>query len=145
MSEVTTRRCREEDFSEVFGLLKQLWPNQILDKDKMNRVFIRALRSRNELYDCAVEDGKVVGFCAIYIKESLQQAGSSGYISEMVVDKEVRGQGIGRLLLENAYLKAKSRSCRRIELEADFQRQEAHHFFEKAGFEKRAFVFSQEI
>jgi glucosamine-phosphate N-acetyltransferase len=145
MSEVTTRRCREDDFPEVFGLLKQLYPDQLLDKDKLNRVYTRALHSRNELYDCAVEDKKVVGFCSIWIKESLWQAGGLAYIGEMVVDEDIRGQGIGTLLLENAYLQAKSRSCRRIELDSGFARKEAHHFYESAGFEKRAFVFSKEI
>jgi GNAT superfamily N-acetyltransferase len=38
--------------------------------------------------------------------------------------------------------RAKARGLKRVELDSSFQRERAHVFYEKLGFEKRAFLFS---
>lgn len=40
---------------------------------------------------------------------------------------------------------AKSHGCKRLELDSAFHRVLAHEFYERLGFEKRAYLFSREI
>jgi GNAT superfamily N-acetyltransferase len=145
MNTVTIRRTAKEDFDAVFILLRQLWPNKELHEDAMKRVLDQALRSRSDVYLCATHKGKVIGFCSLTIKNSLWQEGCIGYIPEMVVEESYRGQGVGAALLQAAIDAAKQNGCKRIELDSSFQREEAHRFFEKKGFEKRAYLFSKQL
>jgi ribosomal protein S18 acetylase RimI-like enzyme len=68
-----------------------------------------------------------------------------GNIDELVVDREYRNQGIGKLLMNEMEAIAKNRGCKRLELDSAFHRTNAHAFYEKQGFEKRAYLFSKEI
>lgn len=40
---------------------------------------------------------------------------------------------------------AKGHGCKRLELDSTFHRTIAHEFYERSGFEKRAYLFSEEI
>ena len=46
-------------------------------------------------------------------------------------------------LLERLASLARERGCRAMELDSAFHRVEAHAFYEKLGFEKRAFLFAK--
>jgi ribosomal protein S18 acetylase RimI-like enzyme len=68
-----------------------------------------------------------------------------GNIDELVVDIEYRNRGIGRLLINEMEAIAKHRGCKRLELDSAFHRTTAHAFYEKQGFERRAWLFTKEI
>jgi GNAT superfamily N-acetyltransferase len=142
---VMIRECKEGDFEQVLKLLAQLWPEKILDEKELQQVFLRGLNSGFQSYVCAVIEENIVGFGSLTIKNSLWQAGLLGYIDEMVVDKEYRGRGIGSDLLEHIIRAARERGCRRVELDSAFDRKQAHKFYERKGFENRAFLFSKKI
>jgi GNAT superfamily N-acetyltransferase len=63
----------------------------------------------------------------------------------MIVDGELRGKGIGTKLLEKTFETANLRKCKKIELDSGFHREQAHKFYEKIGFEKRAYLFSKDL
>jgi len=63
----------------------------------------------------------------------------------MVVDESCRGTGIGSSLLEKASDIARLSGCKKIELDSGFPREKAHKFYEKLGFEKRAYLFSKDL
>jgi GNAT superfamily N-acetyltransferase len=63
----------------------------------------------------------------------------------MIVDDSLRGKGIGSSLLEKAFDIAKLMGCKKIELDSGFPREKAHKFYEKIGFEKRAYLFSRDV
>lgn len=53
-------------------------------------------------------------------------------ITQLWVDKKIRGRGIGRMLLKEAEVEAKSKGCRTILVRSySFQ---APHFYEKHGY-----------
>lgn len=56
---------------------------------------------------------------------------SSGQISRLCVTESLRGQGIGRLLLETVEHEARAQSMSEVFLHAQTQ---ANHFYEAAGF-----------
>ncbi len=139
------RTATLDDFEGICRLLQQLWPDKKQDKRALKTVMNRALPSPDEIYLCAEIDNAIAGFCSLAIRNSLWQEARLGMLSEMVVDETVRKRGIGTALLGTIIDMARQRGCRRIELDSAFHREETHRFYEKAGFEKRAVLFSKEL
>jgi len=142
---ILIRVAKLEDFNAVYGLLEQLWPSKTLSKYKIMKVFERGLKSNNNRYLCAEVRGKVVGFCSFCRMSSLWKEGYIGYIPELIVDENNRGQGIGKALLGSIIEAAKELGCKLIELDSGFHREQAHQFYENIGFKKRAYMLSKEL
>ena len=126
-------------------LLHQLWPGKPLDTASLQAVFNRALASESQVYLCAADGRHVIGFGSLTVKNNLWHEGFLGHVDELVVDSEFRGQGIGTRLLEQLLAAARQRQCRRVELDSAFHREQAHQFYQRQGFESRAFLFSKVI
>jgi len=139
------RNAKAEDFDRICELLQQLWPDKTLDNRALKTVMNRALLSPQDIYLCIEVDNTVAGFCSLAIRNSLWKEARIGTISEMVVDETFRKRGIGTALLGTIVDMARQKGCRCIELDSAFHREAAHHFYEKAGFEKRAYLFSKEL
>jgi glucosamine-phosphate N-acetyltransferase len=145
MSKIQIDACREDDFEQILGLLKQLWPDRSLDKKKLRQAFLRGLKSKMQCYLCARIEKNIVGFASLMMKNSLWQQGYVGHIDELIVDKQYRGKGIGSKFLEHITKVAKKKGCRRIELDSAFERKDAHKFYKRNDFENRAFLFSKKF
>lgn len=143
--EINLRKVKIEDFEEVFCLFRQLWPAKELNHQDLKKVFERGLNSGSDEYICAEYNGGIIGFCSMAIVNNFWQEGHIGYIYAMIIDETYRGKGIGTKLLQEAYEAAKVRGCKKIELDSGFHRTEAHKFYEKNGYLKRAFLFSRDI
>ena len=139
------RKCVSADFQPIAGLLVQLWPNKPQNLGKLRIAFDRALQSTAQRYVCAVENGEIIGFCSLSFKNSLWQEAMLGSVDELVVAEPFRGQGIGGALLDYVIDIASKTGCSRIELDSAFHRTEAHAFYERRGFEKRAFLFTMAL
>lgn len=142
---IQIRPCGNEDFEGVVALLRQLWPDKHIDMAMLRVVYERALGSPMQHHICAVQDNIVVGMGSLSINNNLWREGYLGYIEELIVDERFRKQGIGTQLLEHLVSVAKNQGCRCVELDAAFQREEAHRFYEKRGFQPRAYLFSQTL
>lgn len=140
--EVLLRNAQSEDFDEVYPLFEQLWPNKVLNKDELGKVFNRGVKSETDELFCAEMNGKIIGFCAYAVMNNLWQEGYISYVYAMVVDEKYRGKGIGTGLINEAINKSRAKGFKRIELDSGFPREQAHKFYEKLGFEKRAYLFS---
>jgi ribosomal protein S18 acetylase RimI-like enzyme len=143
--DVVIRDSKIEEFNEVFSLFKQLWPSKNLNFNDLFTVFTRGIQSNNDKYICAEVDNRVIGFCAVSIANNFWQEGYIAYIYAMIVDEAYRSNGIGKSLLEEAFTIAKLNNCKKIELDSGFPREKAHKFYEKIGFEKRAYLFSKDL
>jgi len=139
------RECTPGDFEQILPLLQQLWPQKALCQDRLRLVFERGLASDAQTYLCAVEGDHIVGFCSMTIKNNLWQEGFLAHLDELVVNRAHRGCGLGSQLLEAMILLAKERGCARVELDSAFHRTEAHAFYERQGFENRAYLFSKPL
>lgn len=145
MQSMKIRKCSTQDFEDIFSLLHQLWPGKEFHKDILRQVFEKGVVSDKEVYYCVESENRVIGFCSLYLKNSLWQEGNLGYIGELVIDKNFRDQGIGTELLKVVFEEAKEKGCKRVELDSAFSRTEALHFYENMGFEKRAYVYSKRL
>jgi GNAT superfamily N-acetyltransferase len=138
---IQIRPCCAGDFDQVILLLLQLWPDRTVNPAALHPVFHRALTSDLKTYLCAVDKGQVVGFGSLTVQDTLLPERNLGHIDELVVDGKYRNKGIGKQLLEQLVSMAKHKGCRQVELNSAFHRKEAHRFYERNGFEGRAFVF----
>lgn len=142
---ITVRRAVHADFNCIYLLFEQLWPDKELDKDELMRVFNRGIESDADEFFCAEVDGNIIGFCAYAVMNNFWQAGYISYIYAMVIDENYRGKGIGTKLINEAINKSRAQGFKRIELDSGFPREKAHNFYEKLGFEKRAYLFSMKL
>ena len=139
------RKCANADFQQVATLLVQLWPKKAQNISKLRAVYDRAMISTTQRYICAVENGEIVGFASLSIKNSLWQEALLANIDELVVAERARGRGVGGALLDAIVELARKNGCARVELDSAFHRTAAHEFYEHEGFEKRAFLFTMEL
>jgi len=142
---VRVREAIPADFERIIELFRQLWPGKELDHARLLAVFSHMKSSDIYTLLCAEEAGKVIGFCSTAILQNLWQEGPILYITTMIADERHRKQGIGTALINEINKIACERGCKRIELESAFHRTDAHAFYEKMGFEKRAHFFSREV
>jgi GNAT superfamily N-acetyltransferase len=143
--EISFAHCSAEDFGEVFPLLQQLWPNKVLDRDGLGNLFREALPENSRVLLSARLNAKLVGFGSMTLKPHLWHGGLIAWVDELVVDADCRGRGIGKRLLDRMVTLAREKGCRAMELDSAFHRIEAHDFYEKLGFEKRAFLFAKSL
>lgn len=134
-----------DDFEEVLGLLRQLWPDKHLERDSLLQVFMQALDSEQRKYLVARTGQRVAGFMSLRIITSLWAQGNYLYIEELVVDEKFRNLKIGSSLLAEALKFAGDNQCKHIEVTSALHRLDAHRFYENGGFEKKAFHFLLEM
>ncbi len=140
--ELIIRNAANEDFDSVYPLFEQLWPGKVLNRLALNEVFSRGIVSQTDELLCAVLDGAVIGFCAYAMVNNLWQEGYISFIYAMVIDEKQRGKGYGTQLIQEAIARSKKQGMKRVELDSGFQREKAHEFYLKLGFDKRAYLFS---
>ena len=129
----------------MLELLQHLWPETNLDGSRLQKVFNASLEVGTEASFCAMEDEKLIGFCAMNIKNSLLFAGMTAYVDILIVREGYRKTGVGASLLETAAGAASDRGCVAIELDSGFQRTGAHEFYKTQGFKQLGFLFGKTL
>ena len=88
----------------------------------------------NELI-VADDDGVVVTTCQLTFTPGLSRGGARRMTIEAVrVRSDLRGHGVGRLLMTYAIERARQRDCRLVQLTTDKRRTDAYRFYSSLGF-----------
>lgn len=143
--EIKIVESKESDFEDIVTLFHQLWPDKVINRVKLVKVFRKSLASKNDKCLSVKLDDKTIGFCAIVFTNNFWQEGPIAQISTMIIDEAYRNKGIGIKLLKRAIAIAQKRKCKKVELESSFHRKSAHAFYENSGFKKRAYYFTIDI
>lgn len=93
----------------------------------------RILAKWDQRFLMAEADGQAVGWLHAAIGEVVE-AEPFAVIAGLVVDRDHRRQGIGRLLIEAAEAWARERGCSLIRLWSSVARADAHYFYEHLGY-----------
>src|SRR5690625_665198 len=84
----------------------------------------------------AEEDYQIIGCLQLTLIPSLSRKGTKrAQIESVRVHKNYRGKNIGEKLFEEAISIAKEEKCGLVQLTTDKQRNDAHRFYDKLGFE----------
>jgi len=142
---IVIRELTIHDVESLINLLEQLWIGKQIDSIAVKRIIEKGINNDYQVYICATDNEKLIGYCSLTIKNNLWMLANLGNVDELVVDNEYRSQGIGKMLMSEIEKIAKHHGCKRLELDSAFHRTIAHEFYERLGFEKRAYLFSKEI
>src|SRR4030042_3716161 len=132
------RTATENDLPRILELYQQLAIPPVDDRDEQDPVIEshrQAFADIKSLPGCEVivaeEDGQVIGTSMLMIVPNLSHSGKPWIIVEnVVVDKNFRRTGAGKLLMEYIKRKAKETGCCKIQLMSDKRRtEEAHKFY----------------
>jgi len=140
------RLAGKEDFDDVCRLMCQLFnPEYNAPVTLMEDIYLANLSDDKKAYYLTESSGEVNGLCSITYDLRLSTLGKVMVIDEMVVDEKLRGMGIGAALVNGMMQVAKENGCAGIELSSSLQREGAHRFYEKHGFEKTGYRFNLDI
>jgi glucosamine-phosphate N-acetyltransferase len=111
----------------LLELYQQVW--------KVSKIDINSLRNfiRNNNYMIVVEENDVIiGSLVLHLQYKLiRDGGIAGFIEDVVISENFRGNGIGKLLVKKAIEKAKVLNCYKIVLSCFDERV---NFYESCGF-----------
>ncbi len=80
-------------------------------------------------------DGEVVGTMQLTFVPGISRAGATRLLVEAVrVDARLRGQGLGRRLMDHAHARGRERGCALAQLTSDKARTDAHLFYRSLGY-----------
>ena len=131
----TIRNATGTDVDSALRLIESLgYPG--IDAESFESVFNTVL-NHPEMILLLAEDslGRVVGMASISRRPQLRLAGILVSLDELVVAEDVRGQGVGRLLLDRVKSVAQAIGARRVELETNRARVSYQRsFYLKNGF-----------
>jgi GNAT superfamily N-acetyltransferase len=140
---VTVRPAEAGDAAVLASLMTELGYTTRAAEMEMRLEVIRADSRYATLV--AVVDGKIAGMIGIFSHYSYEHNGPSGRIIALVVTETMRDRGVGTQLLAAAESILAERNIRRVALNTRFEREEAHQFYEKAGYKRNGFRFVKEL
>jgi len=123
-------------------LFQQLRPH-LENKEKFLEAFGLAQKSEIKFW-ALYQKEKVKGIISYRVMFNLY-LGEHMVIDDLIVDKKVRGEGIGTKLMEKVIQIAKEKNIKIIKLDSGLQRTQAHNFYEKLGWDKKCYTFEKKI
>lgn len=126
---VHIRTFMPEDMSAVIDILQDLsaYRPAVESVPALAEAFV----AQADCHACvATQGGRVIAFGSIFILNRVR-GGRSGIIEDVVVAPDVRGQGVGRQLIDALVAAARRRGCFKVSLEAAAS---AQAFYEAGGF-----------
>jgi GNAT superfamily N-acetyltransferase len=91
--------------------------------------------SPNDELVVAELDGEVVGTMQLTFLPGVSRGGATRLLVEAVrVDAGLRGQGIGRRMMDYAHARGRERGCALAQLTSDKRRADAHRFYRTLGY-----------
>jgi len=136
------RKATPDDLPSIVALLVQddLGKNRERLEDILDQRYVDAFKlidsDPNQFLMVAESGGEVVGTCHLTIMPSLTFIGSIRMQIEAVrVSYKLRGSGVGRKMMDEAFSYAKSCGASIIQLTTNKQRPLAKQFYKKLGFE----------
>jgi ribosomal protein S18 acetylase RimI-like enzyme len=121
----------EDDLAAIERLLPQLSSTAVFDRARVKSM----LRHPGTDLMVARLGGQLVGMATL--ASFPLPTGVRGHLDDVVVDQELRGRGVARLLLEAVIELARERKLRTLDLTSRPTRESAIRLYESVGFQRR--------
>jgi len=137
MSELIIREIIESDLKNGFlESLDNLRQASNLEQNSASNILKKIFENENHIIHVAEFDGKIVGSATLLIEQKfIHEGGIVGHIEDVVVKKELEGQGIGMKLVLSLLDVAKERKCYKTILNCE---NALISFYEKIGFKQKS-------
>jgi GNAT superfamily N-acetyltransferase len=136
-------KVRRKHFPIVFNFLQQLWENKKLDRKRTKKYFLYRLRSKRYKMFLMKLEGEIVGYTSYKIEKDFE-FGPLCYVDEIVVLKNLRGKGIGSMIIKFLE-KTNKEKCNMIRLHTDLVRKKTRNFYKKKKFKDTGVVFEKKL
>jgi GNAT superfamily N-acetyltransferase len=113
--------------------------------EKAARRNIATLKKLGEAPIVVTLDKKVVGMIGIHRMVTIHRDAPVGRIPVLVVAKEAKGLGLGRMLVDAAEQWCRKKGCKLIEVTSNDRRAEAHAFYRHMGYERTSIRFFKKL
>ena len=129
--EVQIREIKEDDILNCLELLEQLTETG-RDFDYLS-VFYKIKNNSYFIYIAEIGN-RIVGIATLLIEQKfIHKGGRVAHLEDVVIDKDFRGLGIGKILVEECVKFAENKQCYKIILDCN---EENIGFYEKCRFKK---------
>lgn len=95
--------------------------------------------------DGGAHSDRILALLNMRIEQQLHHAGPIAEVQELVVSPELRGQGVGKQLLDRAVKEARRAGCLRLELVTNRRRVGAHRFYEREGMRQTHYGYTMDL
>lgn len=130
-----------KDFEAAFRFIENLWNYNTYNKVEIMNVYEEVINGSNSFAFFLIDNNDYIGFCHGDYFNTFWMSGLTCYVSSLIVDKNKRGMGCGKALMDEAVRLAKEKGCKAVILDSGLPRENAHRFYEKYGFEKSCYGF----
>jgi GNAT superfamily N-acetyltransferase len=142
---VRVRAARMTDATRIAALSGQLgYPSSSASVRRR----LRSLLANREhaVWVAEPEGGEVAGWIHVFVKQ-LVESDREAEIGGLVIDKNFRGQGAGKALVERAERWAGARRLKSVYVRSNIVRKDAHPFYQRLGYKiiKTQFAFRKPI
>ncbi len=131
--QINIRKASVKDFPEILKLIKELATYEKAPEKVTNSV--AQMLAEKDLFECFIAETpnkEIVGF-ALYFFAYYTWVGKSLYLDDLYVQKNYRGMGIGRKLLQEVLKVARQENCKRIRWQVLNWNTPAIEFYKKLG------------
>ena len=142
---IRIREAAAIDLPELLRLYRQLLPADTPDMSLADaeRIFLRIGNYPDYRIYLAEQNGLAVATYALLIMDSLGHQGvPAAILEDVVVHEDLRGLGIGRLMMAHATAQARRQGCAKLFLSSGRHRVAAHDFYRSLGFREHGASFS---
>lgn len=152
MSDLTIRPARRDDVETLVALYVDdqfgATRDSVAEADRplYTAALDRIAADPSTVLYVAERDGRVVGTFQLTITPGLAQRGMVRATIEAVrIERSLRGQGLGRAMMELAMAAARDRGATVMQLTSNAGRLDAHRFYETLGFAKSHVGFKRAL
>ena len=132
------------DVKALSLLANKLMPREARTSDRI-RILKQSLRKPNYHVYVAEMGGRLVGFVDLWFFSDFAHGGKMGIIQNLFVDREVRGQGVGDLLMKHIMTKATQLNLKELHVWTSFENRAAISLYRKHHLSKRSLLLEREF
>jgi aminoglycoside 6'-N-acetyltransferase I len=138
MPALTIGPVTEDDFHDWLAMALELWPDY--EPDELRAILEELIPDdKQEPFICRLADGSPAGFLDLSTRTDYVEGTEKspvGYIEGIFVQKNLRGHGIGRALVEFAERWAAGKGYTQLASDAELDNTDSHEFHKSVGFEE---------
>ncbi|HEU0125759.1 GNAT family N-acetyltransferase [Flavobacterium sp.] len=132
-SNINIRKIQSQDLDFVYKSICEL-ENEIFDFEVFSEIFNSNISNPNNIYLIAEDENESLGFISFHTQNLLHHCGLVGEIQEFFIDKNHRGIGVGRKLVDEILKYAEKNNLKSIEVTTNKKRIENVAIYENLGF-----------